>query len=120
MNERIKELAEQAGYLPDNFGIGHWHMPECKKFAELIIGECIDTVQNLSPGYNDYRSQIEDAFRRDCVEEIKQHFGIEERKGWVCPKCGVDRTRAVCPKGHTAAITGDCPMTATAQSGVEE
>jgi hypothetical protein len=40
---------------------------------------------------------------------------VEEHKGWVCPKCGVDRTRDVCPKGHTAALTGDCPMTATAQ-----
>lgn len=40
MNDKIKELAEQAGYLPDEFGIGHWDMPECKKFAELIIREC--------------------------------------------------------------------------------
>jgi len=41
MNERIKELAEQAGYMEDGFGIGHWDMPECKKFAELIINECV-------------------------------------------------------------------------------
>ena len=41
MNERIKELAEQAGYEKDMFGIGHWDMPECKKFAELIVMECI-------------------------------------------------------------------------------
>ena len=40
MNERIKELAEQAGYLPDMFGIGHWDSQECNKFAELIIREC--------------------------------------------------------------------------------
>jgi hypothetical protein len=36
MNKRIKELAEQAGYMPDGFGIGHWDMPECKRFAELV------------------------------------------------------------------------------------
>jgi hypothetical protein len=36
MNERIKELAEQAGYMPDGFGIGHWDMPECKRFYELV------------------------------------------------------------------------------------
>lgn len=36
MNERIKELAEQAGYMPDVFGIGHWNMPECKRFYELV------------------------------------------------------------------------------------
>ena len=41
MNERIKLLAEQAGYTKDMFGIGHWDMPECKKFAELIVQECI-------------------------------------------------------------------------------
>jgi hypothetical protein len=48
-----------------------------KKFAELIVRECINTVENLSPGYDDYRNQIEDAFRGDCVEQIKHHFGIE-------------------------------------------
>ena len=36
MNERIKQFAEQAGYLPDMFGIGHWDMPECKRFYELV------------------------------------------------------------------------------------
>ena len=50
MNERIRQLAEQAGYLPDMFGIGHWDMPECKKFAELIIREysydCMDVTGN--------------------------------------------------------------------------
>ena len=40
MNERIKQLAEQAGYLPDSFGIGHWDMPEFQKFAQLIVAEC--------------------------------------------------------------------------------
>jgi len=45
MNERIKELALQAGYLPDMFGVGHWDMPECKKFAELIVKECADYVR---------------------------------------------------------------------------
>ena len=41
MNERIKLLAEQAGYTKDMFGVGHWDMPECKKFAELIVRECM-------------------------------------------------------------------------------
>jgi hypothetical protein len=41
MNERLlKELAVQAGYEKDMFGVGHWDMPECKKFAELIIRQC--------------------------------------------------------------------------------
>ena len=35
---------------------------------------------------------------------------------WECPKCGVDRLKDPCPKGHTAAITGECPMVGTAQT----
>ena len=45
MNEQIRELAEQAGYEKDMFGIGHWDMPECQKFAELIVRECINIVE---------------------------------------------------------------------------
>jgi hypothetical protein len=38
---KIEELAKQAGYTTDMFGVGHWDMPECKKFAELIVRHCI-------------------------------------------------------------------------------
>ena len=65
MNKRIKELAEQAGYLPDMFGIGHWDMPECKKFAELIVQDNIRTLR--SNGYDD---------AAQCLQDI--HFGIED------------------------------------------
>ena len=41
MTDRFKELAEQAGYTKDMFGVGHWDMPECKKFARSIVQECI-------------------------------------------------------------------------------
>ena len=82
MNERIKELAEQAGYTKDMFGIGHWDMPECKKFAELIVAECVGIVDKIvPPGYNDYpdyRDQIEKSFRRECAIGIKKHFGVKE------------------------------------------
>jgi len=73
MNERIKLLAEQAGYTKDMFGIGHWDMPECQKFAELIVQECIDiispyTVRMSRPG-EEYLHPI---------QEIKKNFGIEQ------------------------------------------
>ena len=75
MNERIKELSIKAGFPEwSNHAIEF----ELEKFAELIVKECVGVVENLSPGYEDYRNQIEDAFRRDCVEQIKQHFGVEE------------------------------------------
>ena len=65
MNKRIKELAEQAGYEKDMFGIGHWDMPECKKFAELIIKECAD-IATLNQ------------FQWDSTGSyVLEHFGIE-------------------------------------------
>ena len=73
MNERMAELFGEAGIsdsINEEFGIEY--------LAELIVKECISVVENLSPGYNDYRDQIEDAFRRDCIEEMKAKFGIEE------------------------------------------
>ena len=69
MNQRIKELAEQAGYTKDMFGVGHWDMPECKKFAELIVKEC---GVALSPMLRDMVS------RGQAYDLIKQHFGVEE------------------------------------------
>jgi hypothetical protein len=75
MNERIEELAEQANLKLDELSDDTFIPLE--KFAELIVAECIGIVENLSPGYKDYRDQIEDAFRRDCVIEIKKRFGVE-------------------------------------------
>jgi hypothetical protein len=44
-------------------------------------------------------------------------FGKKKKEfKWECPKCGVDRLKDPCPKGHTAAITGECPMVGTAQT----
>ena len=74
MNQRILELAEQAGF-EYNFDPMLWLKHE--KFAELIVKECLDVIQKLPPGYKDYRDQIEDAFRRDCLETIKELFGIK-------------------------------------------
>jgi hypothetical protein len=75
MNERIKELSVKAGFPEwSNHAIEF----ELEQFAELIVKECVSIVQGISPGYKDYRDQIEDAFRRDCVAEIKYKFGVEE------------------------------------------
>ena len=76
MNERIRELAEQASEI-DGDDLLYYHPVFAEKFAELIVAKCVGIVENLSPGYKDYRDQIEDAFRRDCVIEIKKHFGVE-------------------------------------------
>jgi len=68
MNERIQKLAEQAGYEKDMFGIGHWDMPECQKFAELIVAECA----NVADDNYIHRGS------RTCGLAIRLHFGVEE------------------------------------------
>ena len=76
---RIREFEKQSGL--EIYGLGarreKWEAT-IDKFAKLVAMECVSVVENLSPGYDDYRNQIEDSFRSDCVDQIKQHFGVEE------------------------------------------
>jgi hypothetical protein len=74
MNERIRELAEEA--------TRHYHATESsgefwtfdkEKFAELIIKEAIDVVNKRYMGDNNR----EDFEVRRCVEDLKKHFGVE-------------------------------------------
>ena len=69
MNERIKELALQAGFKTDR--IGHlFGGDDIEKFAELIVKECTDIAEKW---YSDYPS--DDRLLSDAV---KQHFGVKE------------------------------------------
>ena len=70
MNERIEQLAEQAGW--DNH---HSKFDtRIEKFAELIVRECVAICQDVDGEDNiDARSG-----RQDCAVEIKEHFGVEE------------------------------------------
>ena len=79
MNERIKQLAEQAGFYYTN-QTGFITPAGCDpaKFAELIVKECVDIADDYVKDY--------------CVEEhmkynhpkskiglkIKEHFGVDE------------------------------------------
>lgn len=73
MNERIKELAEQAGFMlwqdePWNPGdVVDWaarYDDELAKFAELIVRECCQKLEN--------DGMVEVAM------EMKEHFGVKE------------------------------------------
>jgi hypothetical protein len=75
MNERIKLLALQAGYTKDMFGVGHWDMLECKKFAEMIVRECIGVVEGGSFLHDQAPTAI---FARECSSAIKRHFGTTD------------------------------------------
>jgi len=75
MNERIKELAEQAGLLPKTIGpvVETRHMKkkeqDLENFAELFVKEC---QVALSPMLRDMIS------RGQAYNLIKEHFGIKE------------------------------------------
>jgi hypothetical protein len=72
MNKRIKELAEQAVSFrldPDsNCYEALIHPEDLEVFAELIVLECADIVENQG------------AFLRfdNLAKKIKQHFGVKE------------------------------------------
>jgi hypothetical protein len=76
MNERIRELAEQAGITTnldtDYFekDINKWVDYYSEKFAELIIRECANITL-------DYKNHDHYYGWMDHGEEIIRHFGIE-------------------------------------------
>jgi hypothetical protein len=68
MNERIKQLGEQAGIYNLNLvdETEYWIL---EKFAELLVSECADFVSN---------DRQNDDYGVFVANRIKQHFGVEE------------------------------------------
>jgi hypothetical protein len=80
MNERIRELALQAGgefwqriesdrTLNKEAYITFDPPQSLEKFAELIVAECIDIVDDEGCG---------EGGSIRAIEKIKEHFGVEE------------------------------------------
>ena len=96
MNERIKQLAKQAGeyvnsvYTPpvrsktpgkiwEDGHIG-WHTQFNEKFAELIVRECVDKIVSKGTDWVDFapsQTGVRPEYW-DMAQQIKQHFGVEE------------------------------------------
>jgi len=73
MNERIRELATKARLLT-GWPVGE---VEYQKFAELIVQECLLSLEpDLYSKEIDY--EFEQRFYRRCREKIIKHFGVEE------------------------------------------
>jgi len=72
MNTRIKELAEQCGFRSNPDVYDRNQSFDIPKFANLIIGQCLNQCYNR--GMNDklYAGQLR------AAEYIEQHFGFEE------------------------------------------
>ena len=67
MNERIQELAREAGFYanPD--------VEKFEKFAELIVKECAKVCRDQP---NVYALKAD---RDNCAIAIEEHFGVEEK-----------------------------------------
>ena len=90
MNERIKELAEQAGIVFwEMSGDVDWrqaNQENLEKFAELIVRECAHkllTFASIHESMERYDVEIPEyvqgnVYGLKCgAELIKQHFGVE-------------------------------------------
>ena len=75
VNEQVRRLAEQAGCAIDRLGYGEGNL---EKFAELIVRECIGCCEQV---ISDPVPESVDTWLNggsQCIDEIKQHFGVEE------------------------------------------
>jgi hypothetical protein len=85
MNERIKEIARQAGLELNPANFDH------KKFAELMVREFENYINTEIDRLNQYRNSLPESEinkRGDvdiCIEKcydniqgIREHFGVEE------------------------------------------
>ena len=72
MNERIKELAVQAGFVPEADWDGMLHFDK-EKFAELIVRECVDWIDG-SPTTDAGQLLLSKSF---IIANLKGHFGVE-------------------------------------------
>ena len=91
MNERIKELKEQALVWavetldPDALNDNEWGVAIDEKFAELIVRECATACDNIGKeARQEWKAKYipHDDGRSDgayeCRAAILEHFGVEE------------------------------------------
>ena len=74
MNEKIRKLARQADLYA--FVSDESIDPDIEKFAELIVAECIQTIQmGITRDGHDTEKYLRSMKH---IKQIKKHFGVEE------------------------------------------
>ena len=76
MNERLKELAEQAKEYARGFNYQHEVFE--KKFAELIVRECIAKVELRKDFAIEDEHRVDEAFSLLVYDIEEYFFGAEE------------------------------------------
>jgi hypothetical protein len=77
MNERIKELAEQNGFIHSWQPPGEQYdkLQALEKFAELIVRECIQVVDGMADPEEDSDRYV--WALHNASEKIREHFGVK-------------------------------------------
>ena len=86
MNERIRELAEQAGLEFDNDlalepePIYYTTQKDLEKFAELIVRDCLDIAFEVrgKPATDTHYVIGYDRACEKMIDAIKESYGVEE------------------------------------------
>ena len=86
MNERIKQLAEQAGFRlhldGEFYTANHKHLPiteDIEKFAELIVRECISVMNTTAKEAQENFTYMDNDVPTTAHQfEIRKHFGVEK------------------------------------------
>ena len=81
MSERIQELAEHCDFYVGNEHHDKSHEEQqrlwAEKFAELIVGECLDKIGKNFVGAVGSHASAHNSAVLKCQNSIKEHFGIE-------------------------------------------
>jgi len=83
MNERIRQLAEQAGFQyikEDGIGWAGNHNSSLPKFAELIIRDCMHDCLRMQLGKQYTPEEL--LFQTKYRKIIKEHFGVKNEGFW--------------------------------------
>jgi len=79
MNERIQQLAEQAGFIDRGNNHTAYMNFDHEKFAELIVRECAEQIIAKGTDWVDFapsQTGVRPEYW-DMAQQIKQHFGVK-------------------------------------------
>lgn len=90
MNERIKELINEATTIEEHGWGASYENFNREKFAELIVKECVAQCEQVaadadvmadSKYVTDMGRQLHEGMwggAKNCTAQIREHFGVEE------------------------------------------
>ncbi len=79
MNERIKQLAEQAGSThKQSLGVYQFFPDELQEFADSIVRECMRMCEVTQMGFETHQCSVEASGAITVKQYIAEHFGVEE------------------------------------------